>query len=84
MFKDNIKPIWEDENNKKGGRFSIRVKKEYSSLVWEELIFNFIGNHFPKEIKDEVNGMLISNRRDYTYIHIWFRNYDTQIIKEIQ
>ena len=28
LFKYNIKPLWEDESNKKGGRISIKLKKE--------------------------------------------------------
>jgi hypothetical protein len=35
LFKYNIKPLWEDESNPKGGKISIKLKKENSSLVWE-------------------------------------------------
>ena len=36
LFKDGITPMWEDENNKKGGRISLKLRKEFSNLVWEE------------------------------------------------
>ena len=31
VFRKGIKPLWEDEANKKGGKFGIRVKKGISS-----------------------------------------------------
>jgi hypothetical protein len=30
--------MWEDEFNKNGGRFIIRVKKNYANYFWENLI----------------------------------------------
>ena len=55
LFKDGITPMWEDENNKNGGRISLKLRKEYSNLVWEELIFAFIGGYFDKEINKRRN-----------------------------
>lgn len=82
MFKDNIQPLWEDPANKNGGRISIRIKKEYTNLIWEEIIFNFIGNHFPDH--DQINGLLVSNRRDFNYIHIWVKDYSNKTIADIE
>ena len=31
MFKEPIKPMWEDENNKNGGKISIKLRKEYTN-----------------------------------------------------
>ena len=35
--------MWEDKPNIGGGRFLLRVKKQYSNLIWEDLILSFIG-----------------------------------------
>ena len=56
-LKNNIKPFWEDESNLKEGRISIKLKKENSSLVWEEFILLLIGGNFPDKIKEEINGI---------------------------
>lgn len=31
--------MWEDESNKNGGKFSIKVKKDYTTIIWEELVY---------------------------------------------
>jgi len=43
LFQDNIKPMWEDSNNENGGRFKLRIKKQYGNRFWEDLILSFIG-----------------------------------------
>ena len=67
LFKNNIKSFWEDESNLKGGRISIKLKKENSSLVWEEFILLLIGGNFPDKIKEEINGIFNSVRRDFNF-----------------
>ena len=83
LFKYNIKPLWEDESNKKGGRISIKLKKENSSLVWEEFILLLIGGNFPDKIKEEINGVLISIRRDFNFLQIWFKTFENNNINDI-
>jgi translation initiation factor 4E len=84
LFKDGITPMWEDENNKKGGRISLKLRKEFSNLVWEELIFAFIGGYFNKEIKDEINGLVINCKKDFNTLQLWTRNFDSEINKGIE
>ena len=84
LFKDGITPMWEDENNKKGGRISLKLRKEFSNLVWEELIFAFIGGYFNKEIKDEINGLVINCKKDFNTLQLWTRNFDNEINKGIE
>ena len=63
MFKEPIKPLWEDENNKNGGRFSIKLKHGYTTIIWEEMIFALIGGILPKEMKDQINGIVVTSRK---------------------
>ena len=44
MFLSHIKPMWEDKENANGGRFVLRVKKNYANYFWENLLLAFIGN----------------------------------------
>jgi translation initiation factor 4E len=43
LFQEGVKPMWEDENNKNGGRFILRLKKQYANYFWENLLIAFIG-----------------------------------------
>lgn len=84
LFKHPIKPMWEDENNKNGGRIALKLRKEFSNLVWEELIFAFIGGYFAKEIKDEINGLVINCKKDFNSLQIWIKNYTNEITSAIE
>ena len=84
LFKNEIKPVWEEEVNKNGGKIALKLNKNYTSIIWEELIFAFIGGNFPDNIKNEINGILISSKKEFNVLQIWFRDYNFKIIKEIQ
>nr|XP_046185161.1 eukaryotic translation initiation factor 4E family member 2 related sequence 1 isoform X2 [Oncorhynchus gorbuscha]XP_046185162.1 eukaryotic translation initiation factor 4E family member 2 related sequence 1 isoform X2 [Oncorhynchus gorbuscha] len=38
LFKEGIKPMWEDEANKNGGKWIIRLRKGLASRFWENII----------------------------------------------
>ena len=84
MFKEPIKPMWEDENNKNGGRFSIKLKHGYTTIIWEEMIFALIGGILPKEMKDEINGIVVTSRKEFNTLQIWFKTYEPKIIKDLE
>ena len=78
MFKEPVKPMWEDENNKNGGRISIKLRKDFTTIIWEEMIFALIGDVLPKEIKDEINGIIVSSKREFNTLQIWFKNFEAK------
>ena len=84
LFKDPIKPMWEDENNKDGGRIALKLRKEFSNLVWEELVFAFVGGYFAKEIKDEINGLVINCKKDFNTLQIWIKSYTNEVTSAIE
>lgn len=50
LFKEGIKPMWEDENNVKGGRWLVVVDKQKRAQLldhyWLELLMAIIGEQF--------------------------------------
>jgi translation initiation factor 4E len=76
--------MWEDEFNKTGGKISIKLKKDYTTIIWEECILSIIGGVLPQIFKDEVNGVVVSIRKEYNILQIWFRNYQQNTITEIE
>ena len=83
MFKEPIKPMWEDENNKNGGRISIKLCKDYTTIIWEEMIFALIGGILPQEMKDEINGIVVTSRKEFNTLQIWFKTYKEDIITDL-
>jgi len=37
LFKEGIKPLWEDKANAGGGRFVLHIKKVFSNKTWEDI-----------------------------------------------
>lgn len=77
--------MWEDETNKNGGKLTIRLKKDNSSYFWEELVISFLSNVFPENIEKEINGVIVSCKKEYNNIQIWLRtSTNADIIKEAE
>lgn len=41
LFKEGIRPLWEDSANCNGGKWIIRFKKAVSGRFWEDLVSHF-------------------------------------------
>lgn len=80
LFKQGIKPMWEDEKNKTGGRLMLRCKSGYSARIWEDLLLSFIGQQFQNN--DDINGVVISIRENHDIISIWNKYGDNENVQE--
>ena len=83
MFKEPIKPMWEDENNKNGGKISIKLRKQFTTIIWEEMIFALIGGILPKEMKEEINGIVVTSRKEFNTLQIWFKTFEERINNDL-
>ncbi|KAM7319525.1 hypothetical protein ACRRTK_021208 [Alexandromys fortis] len=65
LFKDGIEPMWEDEKNKRGGRWLITLNKQQrrSDLdrFWLETLLCLIGESFD-DYSDDVCGAVVNVR----------------------
>ena len=78
LFRYGVKPIWEDDNNKNGGKVTIKLRKDFTTIIWEEMIFALIGDVLPESIKDEINGIVVASRKDFNKLQIWFKNWSEE------
>ena len=84
MFKESIKPMWEDEDNKNGGKLTLRLNKQYTTIIWEEIILAIIGGVLPKEINDIINGVVFSSKKEFNTIQLWFKIYNKASNAELE
>lgn len=70
MFKDGIKPLWEDKLNKGGGRFVLHIKKLYSNKIWEDILLALLGSG---EDFSHLHGIVINVRSWEILVSIWVR-----------
>jgi len=71
LFKSGIKPMWEDDANKCGGKWIVRLRKGLSSRCWENLILAMLGEQFL--VGEEICGAVVSVRFQEDIISIWNR-----------
>ncbi|XP_057571178.1 eukaryotic translation initiation factor 4E type 1B [Hippopotamus amphibius kiboko] len=81
LFKDGIEPMWEDNRNKRGGRWLVSLAKQqrHSELdrLWLETLLCLIGESF-EEHSREVCGTVISIRTKGDKIAVWTREAENQ------
>ncbi|KAM7209132.1 Translation Initiation factor eIF- 4e-like domain containing protein [Naviculisporaceae sp. PSN 640] len=80
LFKKGIRPIWEDDENKKGGKWIVRLKKGVADRYWEDLLLAVIGDQFG-DASDEVCGVVLSVRNGEDILSIWARADGQRVLK---
>lgn len=80
FFKEGIRPVWEDDENKRGGKWIMRLKKGVADRYWEELLMAMIGGEF-MEATEEVCGFVLSVRSGEDVFSIWTKNDGGRNIK---
>lgn len=73
FFKEGIRPVWEDDENRKGGKWIMRLKKGVADRYWEDLQMAIIGDQFA-EAGEEVCGAVLSVRSGEDVLSVWTKN----------
>ena len=73
FMRENIQPIWEDEDNKLGGCWSFKVSKKDVYSAWNELSMSLLGEYVTKDVNNSltINGISISPKKNFCIIKIW-------------
>jgi len=80
LFKENLKPMWEEEGNRLGGKWILRLKKGLSTRLWELLVFAVIGEQF--NVGKEICGIVCSIRPQEDLISIWTKTANNQVVTQ--
>jgi len=76
VFKDGIKPMWEDPINRPGGRWLMSFDKRLRHILdqhWLEVLLCLIGEAFDDD-GDDICGVVVDVRGKVDKISIWTRN----------
>ncbi|XP_076453853.1 eukaryotic translation initiation factor 4E type 2-like isoform X2 [Babylonia areolata] len=76
LFKEGIRPMWEDEANRQGGKWIIRLRKGLASRCWENLILAIMGEQFM--VGEEICGAVVSIRFQDDVLALWNRTASDQ------
>lgn len=84
VFRYGIRPMWEDEQNKEGGKWIVRLRKGFATRCWENLVLAMLGEQFL--VGSEICGAVVSVRyHTEDIVSIWNRNASNQgVINQIR
>lgn len=83
IFKRGIKPLWEDDANRYGGKWIVRLRKGLASRCWENLTMAMLGEQFM--VGEEICGAVVSVRYQEDILSIWNRTAnDTAVTNRIR
>ena len=81
MFKQGVRPMWEDDANKNGGRWLINLDRKQRATdldhFWLEILLCMIGEGF-NEYSDDVCGSVVNVRARTDKIAVWTGDAGTQ------
>ncbi|KAG0020502.1 Eukaryotic translation initiation factor 4E type 2 [Entomortierella chlamydospora] len=69
LFKQGVRPVWEDATNINGGKWIVRLKKGLASRYWEDLVVAVIGDQF--DVGSEICGAVLSIRGGEDILSLW-------------
>lgn len=87
LFKEGIKPEWEDEQNAKGGRWqhSFANKRDVATVIndlWLRGLLSVIGETIEDD-ENEVNGIVLNIRKLAIRVGIWTRDTDETKLRTV-
>ncbi|XP_015825977.2 eukaryotic translation initiation factor 4eb isoform X2 [Nothobranchius furzeri] len=81
LFKDGIEPMWEDERNKRGGRWLITLTKQQRrqdlDRFWLETLLCLVGEAFD-DYSDDVCGAVVNVRNKGDKIAVWTSDFENR------
>ncbi len=69
---ESFQPIWEDDANRRGGKWIVRIPKGLAPYYWEQVVLAIIGEQF--DVGNEICGAVMSIRFNEDIIAIWNRH----------
>ena len=83
VMRNEIKPMWEADENKKGGCISFKIYRNNIYDAWIQLNNYLISENILKEKNDniKINGISISPKKTFSIIKIWFCDNTSDISK---
>jgi len=76
LFKEDVRPEWEDPKNKHGGKWAYQFKDKRSVNIdelWLHTMLAAIGETLEDEEDGEVMGVVVNVRKGFYRIGVWTR-----------
>jgi translation initiation factor 4E len=89
LFRQGIKPAWEDHRNAKGGAFAFRLPSAEVNRVWEALLFHIVGGSFDEVVgpANKCLGIVVGPKWEDYGVEIWMEKVvqkDNEFYRKIE
>jgi hypothetical protein len=71
LFRDDINPRWEDDKNKAGGMWKMKVEATKINIIWTIMTCRAIGESWEKSNRNSINGIVLKVREKGYWIEVW-------------
>ena len=75
LMRTHVFPLWDDEHNKHGGVFSLKILKTNTHQVWKSIASKAVGETLIKHREDDlwskVTGVSVSPKKHFCIVKIW-------------
>lgn len=79
IMRNDIKPLWEADENRSGGSFSTKIEKGKIKSFIYTLLCKLAGETIIKEdiIRNKINGISISPKKNCCILKLWMKDHET-------
>jgi hypothetical protein len=74
LMRENINPIWEDENNINGACYSFKIQNKNITNVWKNISYSLVSENLLSENTDKINGISVSPKKFFCILKIWIKD----------
>lgn len=80
LFKQGVRPAWEDAFNKDGGEWQMKLsnRKELLDEFWINTLMTVIGEGFEPADSDDIAGIVVNLRKSGDRLSIWTKSATNQ------
>lgn len=74
MFKEGIRPAWEDAMNEAGGKWVMTLGRRDKARLdefWINTLVGMVAEHFDAKSSDDLSGVVVSVRKEKARIALW-------------
>lgn len=84
FFKQGIRPMWEDDINKNGGRLLINSNKRngLTDKYWMEILLSLIGESYGDN-NDYICGAFVNVKPKFDRVGIWTKTTDRDVNQHV-
>lgn len=77
LFRENVFPLWDDENNAEGGALSMKILKTDAYNCWLDLTIKMLSENLIKEKYRDltylINGISVVPKKTFCILKIWVK-----------